>query len=88
MDTPSGDSHTNTAGTMIMLTPTDKFTTGQVFKTPDIGPFHIVDLIIITIKYPVEDLYINDKKLDVSSKPIKYISIVYLCIIVVLVASW
>ena len=54
---------------MIMLTPNDQFTDRQVFKTPDIDNHYIADLVIIASTYPVEGLYINDQKLDVSNNP-------------------
>ena len=68
MDTPSGDAHTKIGGSMVMLTPTSQFTTDQVFTTPWLDDTRgIADLVIIVNTYPVEGLYINDKKIDVSS---------------------
>ena len=67
MDTPIGDAHTNSGGSMVMLTPTSQFTTDQVFMTPYMSIQGIADLVIIVNTYPVEGLYINDKPLDVST---------------------
>ena len=70
MDSPSGDAHTKTGGSMVMLTPTSQFTTDQVFMTPWMDDNGIADLVIIVNKYPIEGLYINDKILDVSTAPV------------------
>ena len=50
-----------------MLTPTNLFTTDQVFRTPWIDTRGIADLVIIVNTYPVEGLYINNRSLDVST---------------------
>ena len=67
MDTPSGDAHTNSGGSMVVLTPTSQFTTDQVFMTPWMEDRGIADLVILVNTYPVEGLYINDKSLNVST---------------------
>ena len=70
MDSPTGtgNAHTRIGGSMAMLTPTDRFATDQVFRTPYIQDQAIADLIIIANMYPVQSLYMNDKILDVSAK--------------------
>ena len=50
-----------------MLTPTNHFTTDQVFTPPWMDTRGIADLVIIVNMYPVEGLYINNNTLDVSS---------------------
>ena len=67
MDTKTGSASTRIGGSMVMLTPANKFTTDQVFTTPWMEDRGVAELVIIVNKYPVEGLYINDKSLDVST---------------------
>ena len=72
MDTPTGDAHTYTGGSMVTLIPTSQFTTDKMLTTPWMDTYGIADLVIIVNKYPVEGLYIDEKKLDVCTILILY----------------
>ena len=67
MDSTENNAHTRTGGSMMTLTPTDKFSTEQIFKSSGLSAtYGIGVLMVIVNRYPVEGLYINDQTLDVS----------------------
>ena len=67
MDSTDDNAHTRTGGSMMTLTPIDKFSNEQTFQTPYLDLSYGIAVLVVTVnKYPVQGLYINNHTLDVS----------------------
>ena len=67
MNSLESRAHTRTSGSMVTLTPIDRFSNEQIFQTPYIDSTYGIAVLVITVNiYPVVGLYINNQTLDVS----------------------
>ena len=64
-DTADDQAHTRTGGSMVTLTPIDRFSQEQIFQTPYMHSRGISAVVIIVNKFPVNGLFMNNQTLDV-----------------------
>ena len=67
MSSMEDHAHTRTSGSMVTLTPVERFSSEQIFQTSFMNSTYGIAVLVITVNtYPVEGLYINNQTLDVS----------------------
>ena len=64
-DTADNQAHTRTGGSMVTLTPIDRFSQDEIFQTPYMH-YRGISVVVITVnKFPVNGLFMNNQTLDV-----------------------